>query len=282
VSLEVIRGAAAMQAWALQARRRGVRIGFVPTMGALHEGHLSLVRLARAESDIVVLSIFVNPLQFGPAEDLARYPRDFERDEALCRGAGVDVIFYPDPAEMYAPDHSAYVEETRLSLGLCGTARPGHFRGVTTVVAKLFNLVQSDVAVFGQKDAQQARVIARMVRDLSMPVRVVVGPIVREPDGLAMSSRNRYLGPAERRDALCLRRALDLAERLHREGQRDAHALRDALVAEIGKTPAASIDYVEIVDGDTLAPVREVAGGTLVALAVRIGATRLIDNTLLR
>jgi pantoate--beta-alanine ligase len=279
--MEILRSAAVMQAWAVQARRNGLRIGFVPTMGALHEGHLSLVRLARSESDRVVLSIFVNPLQFGPAEDLARYPRDFARDETLCRGAGVDVVFYPAVEDMYAPDHSVYVEETALSRGLCGAARPGHFRGVATVVAKLFNLVLPDVAVFGQKDAQQLAVIRRLVRDLHFPVRIVAGPIWREPDGLAMSSRNRYLNPRERQEALCLRRALDLAERLHREGLCDAGALREALAADIRRTPSAVVDYVEVVDNRTLEPVTRLEGEVLVALAVKIGATRLIDNTVL-
>ena len=270
-----------MQAWSRAARQCGRRIGFVPTMGYLHEGHMSLVRLARERTDAVVVSIFVNPLQFGPQEDLARYPRDFARDEALCRQEGADAVFYPDVAAMYQPDHSVFVTETRLTRGLCGAVRPGHFQGVTTVVAKLFNLVLPDVAVFGQKDAQQARIIERMVRDLNFPLTVVIGPIVREPDGLALSSRNKYLKGAERQHALCLQRALDLAESLVRDGECDAAVLRDAMRTLIEGTPATRIDYIEVVADDTLEPVARIAARTLIALAVRVGATRLIDNVVL-
>ena len=279
--MDIIRSIEAMQGYAGIQRRAGRRIGFVPTMGCLHAGHLSLVEQARAVSDRVVVSIFVNPIQFLPGEDFAAYPRPVEVDERLCREAGVDVLFYPDPERMYAPDHSVYVEETRLTDGLCGASRPGHFRGVTTVVAKLFNMVQPDVAVFGEKDAQQLRVIRRMVRDLNIPVRVLAGPIVRESDGLAMSSRNRYLSPDERKDALCLRCALDRAEALVREGQRSMPVLREAILAVLGGVPAARVDYVECVDDESLEPVARLERPVLVALAVRIGRTRLIDNTVL-
>ena len=270
-----------MQATAACARRAGRRIGLVPTMGYLHAGHLSLVRLARDRADLVVLSIFVNPIQFGPGEDPSAYPRDLARDEGLCAAGGVDVVFCPEARDMYAPDHSVHVEEGLLSRTLCGANRPGHFRGVATVVAKLFNIVTPDVAVFGEKDAQQCRVIQRMVRDLNFPVAIVLGPTVREPDGLAMSSRNKYLTASERRDALCLRRALDEAERLAGLGTRDVGAVRRAIADIIGRVPSAAIEYIEAVDSGTLEPVSEIRGDVLVALAVRIGKTRLIDNTVL-
>jgi pantoate--beta-alanine ligase len=279
--MEVIRTTSAMQDWALGVKRSGKRIGFVPTMGYLHKGHMSLVRLARERSDVVVASIFVNPIQFLPNEDLASYPRDFERDERLCREAETAVVFYPAPEEMYAPDHSVYVDEIRLSKGLCGRQRPGHFKGVVTVVAKLFNVVLPDVAVFGQKDAQQTRVIQRLVRDLNFPVEIVVGPIVREPDGLAMSSRNRYLSASERHDALALHQALALAEDLHRRGSRDARALREAMQKSLATAPAVKLEFIEIVENTTLEPVDTITGPVLVALAARVGATRLIDNTVL-
>lgn len=279
--MQLIRSVREMQDWSLAARRTGLRIGLVPTMGYLHDGHLSLVRQARARADRCVLSIFVNPIQFLPGEDLARYPRDLPRDERLCEGAGVDVVFHPDASALYAPDFSTYVEETALGGGLCGASRPGHFRGVTTVVAKLFNCVLPDVAVFGQKDAQQARVIQRMARDLDFPVAIVVAPIVREADGLAMSSRNKYLTGGLRQDALCLRRALDTAELLFTSGERSPDALRSAMEAVIRRVPSAAIDYIEIVDDRTLAPVATVTDPVLVALAVKVGATRLIDNTVL-
>ena len=279
--MQLIRSVRDMQAWSLAARRAGLRIGLVPTMGYLHDGHLSLVRESRARADRCVVSIFVNPLQFLPGEDLARYPRDFPRDERLCETAGVDVVFHPEASALYAPDFSTTVEETALSGGLCGASRPGHFRGVTTVVAKLFNGVLPDVAVFGQKDAQQACVIRRMARDLDFPVEIVVAPIVREADGLAMSSRNQYLAGSLRQDALCLRQALDEAERLFGCGERSAGVLREAMEAVIRRVPTVTIDYIAIVDEPTLTPVAAVNGPVLVALAVKVGATRLIDNTVL-
>jgi pantoate--beta-alanine ligase len=280
--MEMITSIRAMQERALLWKRKGMRVGLVPTMGYLHDGHLSLVRIARSESDTVVVSIFVNPTQFLPGEDLDKYPRDVARDCRLCEEEGADVIFAPQAHDMYCADHSVIVEETDLSRGLCGVSRPGHFRGVTTVVAKLFNIVLPDVAVFGQKDAQQLRVVQRMVRDLDFAVRIVVGPIVREPDGLAMSSRNKYLSPAERREAPALHRALDLAESLFRAGARDASAIREAMRQVLGKVPGLAIEYIEIVDNDDLTPVQDIQRDVLVALAVRIGPTRLIDNCVLR
>ncbi len=280
--MQIINAGAEMNLIADQWRRAGHAVGLVPTMGCLHAGHLSLVKLARAAADKIILSVFVNPTQFGPNEDFKQYPRNFERDAALCRDAGVDAVFHPAPPEsMYAADHSVWVREDRMSRGLCGASRPGHFTGVLTVVAKLFNITRADVAVFGQKDAQQARLIRRMARDLHCAARIMIAPIVREPDGLAMSSRNAYLAPAERRDALCLMRALQLARRLYREGERDAGRICRSMVEQIQQTPSARIDYAEIVDEATLEPVETMERPILIALAVRIGQTRLIDNLLL-
>lgn len=266
-----------MQAWSRQRLAAGERIACVPTMGYLHEGHLSLVRRARAQADRVVLTLFVNPTQFGPGEDFAVYPRDPARDQALCEAEGVDVLFMPAAADMYAPDASTAVVEEALSRRLCGASRPGHFRGVCTVVAKLFNCVRPDVAVFGQKDAQQALVIRRMVRDLDFPVEIVVAPIVREPDGLAKSSRNVRLSPAERAAALGLSRALGLAREALARGERDADAVRRRLERELAASGLRT-DYVEIVDTRTLEPASLLAPGVLVALAAFAGQTRLIDN----
>ena len=268
-------------AWSAEQRRAGRRIGFVPTMGYLHDGHLSLVALARAHADVVVVSIFVNPTQFGPKEDFGRYPRDFARDEALCRAAGVDAVFYPTSDAMYPPGYSTYVEEEKLGVGLCGASRPGHFRGVTTVVLKLFNLVQPTVAVFGEKDAQQLRVIRRMVRDLNVPVAIVPGPTGREADGLAMSSRNRLLAPEERAEAVWLSRALAEARAAYAAGERNAAAVRDVVVRALVQAPHGTIDYIEVVDDETLEPVTELTRPALLAIAVKFSATRLIDNTVL-
>ena len=270
-----------MREAAAAARAAGKRIGLVPTMGALHEGHMSLVKRSAADNGFTVVSVFVNPTQFGPSEDLAKYPRQLEEDMRMCEAAGAGAVFAPSAAEMYAADFSTWVEETSLSKGLCGAARPGHFRGVTTVVAKLFGIVRPDKAYFGQKDAQQAAVIKRMVRDLDMPVEVVVMPIIREADALAMSSRNKYLKGDERRQALVLSKALAEAEKLFAAGERDAARLKDAMRRVIGEAQAARVDYVEIVDAETLLPVVRIARPALVALAVFVGATRLIDNTVL-
>lgn len=271
-----------MQDAALALRAAGRRLGVVPTMGCLHEGHASLIRLAKTRADVTIVTLFVNPAQFGPNEDFTRYPRPFERDAALCEAEGADILFAPEAGAVYAPDASVWIDEDRLSRGLCGTSRPGHFRGVCTVVAKLFNLTQPHVAVFGEKDAQQLRIVRRMVRDLDIPVEIVAGPTVREPDGLAMSSRNRYLSADERAQAPCLKRALDEAERRVLAGERDTARLRAAMALEIDRTPMARIDYIELVDDETLEPVATLARPVLAALAVFLGRTRLIDNTVLR
>ena len=277
--MRIIRSPRFMQRTALELRRRGQRIALVPTMGYLHEGHLSLVRRARRLGDVVVVSIFVNPTQFGRGEDLERYPSDLPRDRRLCRREGVDILFQPPTSDVYAEDHSTWIVEEDLAPVLCGRSRPRHFRGVTTVVAKLFHLVQPDVAVFGAKDYQQALVIRRMVRDLDFPVRIVVAPTVREADGLAMSSRNRYLAPAERDQAASLRRILDDAVGRLDGGERSAARLRARIRREIGRqAPNAEIHYVAIVDAETLKPVATISGPLRLALAVRFGGARLIDN----
>ncbi len=270
-----------MQAASAALHRAGKRIGLVPTMGCLHEGHLSLVDLAGKEADSVAVSVFVNPTQFGPNEDFARYPRNFERDAQLCRSRGVDIVFHPKAEDMYLPDHAVYVDENKLSLQLCGVSRPGHFRGVLTVVGKLLNIVQPDVAVFGQKDAQQAMLIKRMARELNFPVRILIGPTIREPDGLAMSSRNIYLSDAERKDALCLVNALKLARELYQGGERSASSITLQLAQRVGLTPSARIDYIEIVDLQTFEHVEIIVKPVVVMLAVWIGKTRLIDNLIL-
>ncbi len=257
-------------------------IVLVPTMGALHEGHLSLIchaKILAGRKGCVWVSVFVNPVQFGPGEDFSRYPRPFARDARLCREAGADVLFAPKPTGMYAPDHSVFVEESRLSAGLCGASRSGHFRGVCTVVAKLFHLTRADIAVFGEKDWQQLAVIRRMVRDLDFPVRIAAAPTIREPDGLAMSSRNAYLATEERAQAPVLRRALLAArERLLSGGSLPASRLVQSVIRDISRRPLAVVDYVEVVDADTLAPLRCAEHNVLVAVAVRFGKTRLIDN----
>jgi len=265
-----------------EARRQGKSVGLVPTMGYFHEGHASLMRQAKSDNDVVVVSIFVNPIQFGPSEDLDRYPRDLDRDAHIADQAGVDLIFNPLVAEMYPSDYNTYVDVERITEPLCGASRPGHFRGVATVVLKLFNIVMPDRAYFGCKDFQQLKVIQRMVADLDVPVSIVPMPIVREPDGLAMSSRNAYLSAEERSAALVLHRALDMAQSII--GQSDMSPERMAVrVREfIGKEPTAQIEYAEIVDAETLVPAESFDRDTLLALAVRIGKTRLIDNTLLK
>jgi pantoate--beta-alanine ligase len=251
-------------------------------MGALHEGHASLIRAARAECGFVVVSVFVNPIQFGPNEDLARYPRTWEDDLCLCEHEGVDLVFAPEPAAVYPPGFSTYVEVEGLQDVLCGASRPGHFRGVATVVLKLFHMVGPDVAYFGQKDAQQARIIRQMVRDLDVPVELRICPIVREQDGLALSSRNKYLDPDQRRRAVVLHQALEAARRQVEAGERDARRVREAMADLITRTPGAMLDYAAVVDADTLRPVDRLQGEVLLALAVKFGPTRLIDNLPLR
>jgi pantoate--beta-alanine ligase len=266
---------------AFRAARRALSgsLGLVPTMGYLHEGHLTLVRQAQAECDHVAASIFVNPTQFGPNEDLARYPRDLPRDLALLEEAGVALVFAPTPAEIYPPHYSTYVDVQGVTAPLEGARRPGHFRGVATVVCKLFNIAQAERAYFGQKDAQQTVVIRRMVEDLNIPTSVVVVPTVREADGLALSSRNVYLDQAQRAAAPVLYRALSEAARSYQQGERDASALRGAIEAALAQEPLAQVEYVSVADAETL---EELDGaidrGALLSLAVRFGATRLIDN----
>jgi pantoate--beta-alanine ligase len=256
-------------------------VGFVPTMGYLHEGHLVLVRRAKAENSSVVVSIFVNPTQFGPHEDFDKYPRDPKRDLAMLEKEGVDLVFMPSVAEMYPPQFDSWVEVGKISERLEGAARPGHFRGVATVVAKLFNIVQPDRAYFGQKDAQQLAVIKKMVADLNMNLEVVAVPTVREPDGLAMSSRNIYLNPEERKAAVVLYQALTLAQKLWSQGEKDAQAIRQKMTGLIQKQPLANIEYISIADAETLDELDIVKPPAIVSLAVKIGKTRLIDNVVL-
>jgi pantoate--beta-alanine ligase len=258
-----------------------MRLGLVPTMGALHEGHLSLVRAAKASCQVVAASIFVNPTQFGPSEDLARYPRPFERDRGLLDEEGVDLLFAPSVEEMYPRGAVTWVTVEELSGKLDGRSRPGHFRGVTTIVAKLFHAVEPDAAFFGQKDAAQAAIIRRLVRDLKFPVEIVVCPIVREADGLAMSSRNAYLDPQQRKQALVLQRSLMRIKQLAGAGESDAVKLIAAAKEVFAEEPAVRLDYFEIVDRDSLDPVYDVSKGGLVAVAAFVGSTRLIDNILL-
>ena len=265
---------AQVKAW----RAEGLTVGLVPTMGYLHEGHQSLIARSVAENDRTVVSDFVNPIQFGPTEALAPYPRDIERDAALCESTGANLIFHPEADEMYAPDFCTYVDMDHLTKGLCGKTRPIHFRGVCTVVSKLFHIVQPDRAYFGQKDAQQLAVIRRMVRDLNMPLTIVGCPIIREEDGLAKSSRNTYLSAEERKAALCLSRGLNKGKAAVEAGETDAEKVKAIITAEIEAEPLSRIDYVEIVDWNNLEPVSSTEGSILAAVAVYIGKTRLIDN----
>lgn len=261
-------------------KKQGLSVGFVPTMGYLHEGHKSLMDAARKGNDKVVVSIFVNPMQFGPTEDLATYPRDLDHDAALCESAGVDLIFHPEAEEMYEKDFCSFVDMTGLTEGLCGKTRPIHFRGVCTVVNKLFNIVTPDNAYFGQKDGQQLAVIKRMVRDLNMDIEIVGCPIVREEDGLAKSSRNTYLSPEERKAALILSKTVALGKELAKT-EKDANKVVEAMKKNIETEPLAKIDYVEAVDALSMAPVEKLEGTCMLAMAVYIGKTRLIDNTLI-
>lgn len=261
-------------------KKQGLSVGLVPTMGYLHEGHKSLMEAARKDNDKVVVSIFVNPMQFGPTEDLATYPRDLDHDAALCESAGVDLIFHPEAEEMYEKDFCSFVDMTGLTEGLCGKTRPIHFRGVCTVVNKLFNIVTPDHAYFGQKDGQQLAVIKRMVRDLNMDIEIVGCPIVREEDGLAKSSRNTYLSPEERKAALILSKTVALGKELAKT-EKDANKVVEAMKENIKTEPLAKIDYVEAVDALSMAPVEKLEGTCMLAMAVYIGKTRLIDNTLI-
>jgi pantoate--beta-alanine ligase len=272
-----------MQEMARQARGTGKKIAFVPTMGALHDGHLSLVRRARELGDVVVVSIFVNPKQFGPAEDFSRYPRDLARDADLCIQEGVDHLFAPEPEEMYPPGYRTFVDMEGLTTVLEGASRPGHFRGVLTVVLKLQQIVKPHFAFFGQKDAQQALVVRRMAKDLNLDTEIVVAPTVRHEDGLALSSRNAFLGPAERAAATVLSRALARARQMvEREDVRSARAIEAALHEVLASEPRATVDYVAVVDAESLERREEISGETLIPLAVTIGSTRLIDNAIVR
>jgi pantoate--beta-alanine ligase len=275
-----LRTLAEVRAAVISWRRGGESLALVPTMGALHDGHLSLVREGRRLARRVALTIFVNPLQFGPREDLASYPRDLTRDLAKCAAAGVDAVFIPEPGEMYPPGFQTHVEVEQLSQGLCGERRPGHFRGVATVVAKLLILFDPAVAVFGRKDYQQLRVVERLARDLSLPTRIVGAPIVREPDGLAMSSRNGYLGPDDRRRAICLHSALRLSQRRFAEGELGPEQLRTTARAELDRGGART-DYVELRDPIDLRPVARAEPDSMLLLAAYMGSTRLIDNAAL-
>lgn len=280
--MELIKTIDQMRNWTANQRRVGNTIGFVPTMGYLHDGHLSLVEKAKSQNKTVVMSIFVNPMQFGPKEDLAVYPRDLEKDSRLAKKAGVDVIFHPESVEIY-PEYPPLtsVEVKGLTGELCGKSRPGHFTGVATVVTKLFNIVQPERAYFGQKDYQQFLVIRQMVADLNMPISLELVPIKREEDGLAMSSRNAYLSQTERQEALALNQALGICRKMYLMGENKVLPLINAMKTRILQEPSAAIDYIEILSAAELAPLTEIKGSAVVALAVKIGRTRLIDNLLL-
>ncbi len=279
--MEVVRSPREMRMKAEGFRRENLSLGLVPTMGFFHDGHLSLMRKARATCQRVAVSVFVNPTQFGPGEDLDRYPRDFERDRDLAAAEGVDVLFAPDAEDMYPEGYATYVEVERLTEGLCGARRPGHFRGVATVVAKLFNICLPTTAYFGQKDYQQAQVIKKMAADLDFHVEIEVLPIVRESDGLAMSSRNKYLSPDERRRATCLFRALRRAQGLFAAGETRPERYLDEMKAVIEAQPSLRLDYAELVNSGDLTPVSAVEKGTVAAVAAFVDETRLIDNTIL-
>lgn len=276
--MKIVKTVEEVRAQVKEWRKEGYTVGLVPTMGFLHEGHKSLIVRAAAENDKVVVSDFVNPTQFGPGEDLESYPRDLDRDAALCEEAGADLIFNPQPSDMYFPDATTYVTMTQLNEELCGKTRPIHFRGVCTVVSKLFHIVAPDRAYFGQKDAQQLAIIKRMVRDLNFDLEIVGCPIVREDDGLAKSSRNTYLNAQERQAALCLSKAVKLGQQMAAAGEKDAAKVVGAMKELIEKEPLARIDYVEAVNGINMKPVETLDAPVLVAMAVYIGKTRLIDN----
>lgn len=277
--MRIITSVQEMQQFSSIEKKAGRRLGLVPTMGYLHEGHLSLVRQARMHCDLVVVSIFVNPMQFGVGEDFEEYPRDLTRDAALLEEAAADIVFAPAVKEMYPSGYSSFVEvEGEMTVKMCGASRPGHFRGVTTVVSKLFHICQPDLAFFGQKDAQQLIILEKMVRDLNFPVRIVRCPIVREPDGLAMSSRNVFLNDQERQEALVLSRSLQAAGEAVTQGERTVEKVRAVIKSIIDTSPSARIDYIEINRASDLAVLERIEGEVLIALAVKFGSTRLIDN----
>ena len=264
-----------------QARKKGKTIGLVPTMGALHIGHISLIEAAKKKTGYVVVSIFVNPTQFGQGEDFERYPRPIEKDLQICREKGADLVFIPSVEQMYRGENLTWVNVEKLKETLCGAGRPGHFRGVATVCVKLFNIVGPDAAFFGQKDAQQSVIIKQVVKDLNMPLEIVVCPTVREPDGLAVSSRNQYLNPQQRKDALCLYNALQECQKLYGQGTTDTKILIEQMRKIIEQVPYAQIDYISIVDSESLENLKKIDRGALVALAVKIGSARLIDNIMI-
>lgn len=276
--MQVARTVREVRAWMKLARADGKTVGFVPTMGYFHEGHLNLMRRAKAECDLCVVSLFVNPTQFGPSEDYQRYPRDFARDAAMAESVGVDLLFAPEVEEMYPEGYQTYVEVTEITRRLEGAARPGHFRGVATVCTKLFNIVQADRAYFGKKDYQQLRVIQRMVRDLNIPIEIVPCETVREPDGLAMSSRNVYLKPDERRAATVLYRALCAGRDAILAGERDGEKVQLLVESVIATEPLVKTEYVDVADAESLEPLTELKGEVLISLAARVGVARLIDN----
>ena len=267
-----------IRAWVRRTRAAGKSVGFVPTMGALHIGHVSLIQAAAERCDYVVVSIFVNPTQFGPGEDFEKYPRPVEQDLAICAQHGVDAVFAPSPREMYPRENLTWVTVEKISEPLCGRLRPGHFRGVATVCTKLFNIVGADLAFFGQKDAQQVAVIRRMVADLNLPLEIVVCPTVREPDGLAVSSRNQYLSPQGRKEATVIYRSLQRSAELIRAGEKEVARIAEQMREVLGQVPAFQVEYVSIVDAASLEDLTQVRGKVLVAVAGRLGSTRLIDN----
>lgn len=280
--MEIIKSIAQMKDKIKEIKGKNLTIGFVPTMGYLHDGHRSLIERARIENDVVVVSVFVNPTQFGPNEDFEKYPRDEKRDADICADSGCDILFMPETSEMYQGNHSTFVEVFGLTDRLCGASRPGHFRGVCTIVTKLFNIVKPDRAYFGQKDAQQLAVIRRMANDLNMDIDIIGCPIIRENDGLALSSRNTYLSDNERKQAVVLYKALQRAKELISEGEYDVNTIKNEMYRVIKASEAARIDYIEVVDNVNLKPVERISGETLIALAVKIGNTRLIDNMVVK
>ena len=279
--MEIVKEISKMREISKFWKRQGYKIAFVPTMGFLHGAHLALVKIAKELGDKTVVSIFVNPLQFGPKEDFREYPRDLERDLALLEKEKVDAVFIPETEEMYPPDFQTYVEVTKLTTGLCGAFRPGHFKGVTTVVLKLFNIVNPDIAIFGEKDYQQLQVIKQMIKDLNLDIEIVAHPTVREKDGLAMSSRNIYLSSAERESAISLYKALLLAQKLIKEGEKDSQKIKEEMEKFIYSFPFTKVQYIEFVDPQTLDPIDKINKPVLCALAVYVGKARLIDNMLI-
>jgi pantoate--beta-alanine ligase len=280
--MEIIKTVSEMQKRSNRLRSSGQSIAFVPTMGFFHEGHLELMRIGRKRSDILVISIFVNPTQFGPSEDLAAYPRDLEGDIAKAHGVEVDIAFCPSPDEMYPQGFQSKVVVDKITKHLCGLSRPGHFDGVATVVTKLFHIIKPHMAIFGQKDYQQLAVIKRVVKDLNMDIHIIGAPIVREPDGLAMSSRNSYLNPEGRKSARCLKKSIDLAQKMVCEGERDIQRIKEAVEGEVLGHPHTKIDYIRLCDPISLDDVETMGNETLLALAVNVGETRLIDNQVLQ